>query len=754
MRVILNNLSINLFAVLSVINISVFYFYSAFPDHFLRIQSGNSLNSIFYAVSSFFVSISFFTGIFVGPILAICLYAKFKEIGSLKVKKINFFTLGLFGISSIFLFYSAPSSLGLGLRSLIQYKLSPLVLFIILLASSFLMILSIMRVRNLYLNLMKFSLKIKNKFLMLFFKNKSPLNTTDYDSNDINKEESFSVSDDVKITESHMKLDDIPKVLELDDFLIDNSEDGPKEEFFIDQEVSKINVRASKPVQKKKRRFKNKDEKYESEDSLIGTLVSESRINISSPEQKYFEDIMNRVEEKLKEFKIEARVINVLKGPVVDTFEIELGPGVKVSKVTGLTEDLSLALSGAPIRMIYPIKGKTTMGIEVPRNPREIIYLDDVLKARDFKTSNKRLPIAMGKDAFGYTKVVDLASMPHMLVAGATGAGKSVFINTLLVSLLVKLNPQKLKLILIDPKQLELALYSRLPHLIMPVMTDPKSSSLSLLWACQEMERRYTILKEMGVRNIEGFNQKLNKSSDNDLEKIRHLYKSDESLELPYIVIIVDEFADLILSKVGKDIETNICRLAAKARASGIHLVLATQRPSVDVITGLVKSNFPTRVSFRVTSPVDSRTILNKMGAEKLLGKGDMLYKHGVEMERLHSSYIDENEIENLIDMMCAEDPKFNASALEFLEEMENGGGDISLPEEVVISQTLPEVSGKDELFDDALKLVQETRSASASFLQRRLKIGYNRAANLIEEMEMQGVVGPQQGSKPRKVLI
>lgn len=352
----------------------------------------------------------------------------------------------------------------------------------------------------------------------------------------------------------------------------------------------------------------------------------------------------------------------------------------------------------------------------------------------------------MGKDAFGETLVVDLAAMPHMLIAGATGAGKSVFINTLLVSLLVKLSPKKMKLILVDPKQLELALYANLPHLVLPVVTDPKRASLALLWSCQEMERRYSILKELGVRNIEGFNKKVTKASPHVLSQIAQYYDDEsQGYELPYLVIVVDEFADLILTKEGKDIETNICRLAAKARACGIHLVLATQRPSVDVITGLIKSNFPTRVSFRVTSSIDSRTILNSVGAEKLLGKGDMLYKHGVEMTRVHAAYVDEDEIEGLMDKLCEVDSEFNEQALNFLEKGEEEAN--AFPGE---SSPAP---GEKGLYDQAVEVVLKHKAASASMLQRRLRIGYNRAANLIEMMEERGIVGPSQGSKPREIL-
>ncbi len=740
MRVISKHFLLIALGIFALINAFYFFFSTSLIDNAFHISSKSSSTNFFsYYLFSAFAFVEFYTGVFVCMVFGTFLMIHDKFLSSKNIL-ISLVAFGcLFVLGSFFTSYFYPHMIGFGLDS--YYKTSLGGSFIFLISSISLMLLAFCLLgKSLFTFKPNINLeKIKNIKIPKIFEKK-----IQEESND--SFESFDFEDEIYEQEVEEEEADL--------------EELSKDEFFIDQENAKIAVRPNPKVISKVSKIKNplarkkSISSYQSQDSLITSLESMSRKVIAGPDQKYFESIMNRIEEKLREFKIEAKVINALKGPVVDTFEVELGPGVKVSKVTGLTEDLSLALSGAPIRMIYPLKGRTTMGIEVPRNPREIIYLDEVLKARAYKNSSMKLPIAMGKDAFGATKVVDLGAMPHMLVAGATGAGKSVFINTLLVSLLVKLNPEKLKLILVDPKQLELALYSKLPHLLMPVMTDPKSSSLALLWACQEMERRYTILKEMGVRNIDGFNEKLARSSKADVEKIRKLYKTGESLELPYIVIIVDEFADLILSKVGKDIETNICRLAAKARASGIHLVLATQRPSVDVITGLVKSNFPTRVSFRVTSPVDSRTILNSMGAEKLLGKGDMLYKHGVEMERLHASYIDENEIENFIEKMSSGEPKFNDQAMEFLEEMESGGSDLRFPDEVKIDQTFPEISNKDVLYKDAVTLVQETRSASASFLQRRLKIGYNRAANLIEEMESDGIVGPQQGSKPRKVLI
>lgn len=494
------------------------------------------------------------------------------------------------------------------------------------------------------------------------------------------------------------------------------------------------------------------EDKFFDSDELINCITQKNQLNqFKDPDDQYFEKIARSIEEKLKEFNINSQIINVLKGPVVDTFELELGAGVKVTGVTNRTDDLSLALMGAPIRMVYPMKGKSTIGIEVPRNPRDVIYLDEVLKSPMFNNPSYRLPIAMGKDAYGDPAVIDLAATPHLLVAGTTGAGKSVFINTLLISLIIKFSPKKLRLIMLDPKQLELALYQRLPHLIMPVVTDPQIASIALMWAIEEMERRYTLLKDFGVKNIDGFNKKVKIAGPELTCKISKYYPDSDTVdfELPFIVIVVDEFADLMLSKSGKAIEVAISKLAAKARASGIHIVLATQRPSTDIITGVIKANFPTRVAFRVFTNIDSRVILDGMGAEKLLGKGDMLFKQGIDILRMHSAYVHEDEIEALVDKLATLPAQFNTDAMEFIQN--NGVAD-----EDVEGITSDGEGGplKDEKYMDAVRCVASHRVASASFLQRRLGVGYNRAANLIEEMERHGVVGPAQGSKPRKVLV
>lgn len=551
-------------------------------------------------------------------------------------------------------------------------------------------------------------------------------------------EEDDEIVDEVEETEDEEESEE--EVEEFNDSIDEAVEEEEDSEEF--EEVES-------PFQKKKPIV---EDKFFESDELISCIAPKNQTNkISDPSDTYFTTIARAIEEKLKEFNISSQVINVLKGPVVDTFELELGAGVKVAGVTNRTDDLSLALMGAPIRMVYPMKGKSTIGIEVPRNPRDVIYLDEVLKSPHFNNPSYKLPIAMGKDAYGDAAVIDLAGTPHLLVAGTTGAGKSVFVNTLLVSLIIRFSPKKLRLIMLDPKQLELALYQRLPHLIMPVVTDPSIASAALLWAIDEMERRYSLLKDFAVKNIEGFNKKVAGAGTDLTCKINKYYPDAEvvGFELPYIVVVVDEFADLMLSKSGKAIETSISRLAAKARASGIHIVLATQRPSTDIITGVIKANFPTRVSFRVFTNIDSRVILDGMGAEKLLGKGDMLFKQGIDILRMHSAYVNEDEIEALVDKLATLPIQYDTGAMEFLES--NGTVDT----DVEGITTDGEGGGlKDEKYDDAVRCVAMHRVASASFLQRRLGVGYNRAANLIEEMERHGVVGPAQGSKPRKVLV
>jgi S-DNA-T family DNA segregation ATPase FtsK/SpoIIIE len=792
---------------LTVVTLVVFYYRDTLPDNYLAISSTSSGGFFAYYITSFLNFINYYSGpwVFVPCAVFTSFYVLVFSKRADWIDALNIFSLSIFSLLTIFYFQSGL--LGAGLYQLLDITFSPFSMFLVWAVSATLFLWGAFR-GGFTSKVKKVSDEIKNfnyqaaadgvSEKVLLLKNRLGIKPRD-----INEEEEVSVleihkqQDIVKpsmITNAVKNEEnsegfvselaatgllgnseglDATKLLvqgqETEKFMVPITEtraiemaDEFEDDGFMD--VASVNAEGNESsdddeyvdeseistFQSKAHRISAfNDEKYYNLVKLASHKKN-TEVKFSQPEDKYFHDIISKIQSKLGEFKIQGQIINVLKGPVVDTFEWELGAGEKVSRLTSIAEDLSLALSGSPIRMVYPMKGRTTVGIEVPRNPRDFIFLDEIISSKDFMNTAHQLPLAMGKDAFGEPVVVDLAAMPHMLVAGSTGAGKSVFINSVLVSLLLKKSPNQMKLILIDPKQLELALYARLPHLIMPVITEAKTAATALLWGCQEMERRYSIMSEFGVRNIEGFNHKLKNAQGPAIDKIRKFYEytSEETYELPYIVVIVDEFADLILTQKGKEIETHICRLAAKARAAGIHLMLATQRPSVDVITGLIKSNFPTRVSFRVTSSTDSRTILNAMGAEKLLGKGDMLYKQGVDTTRIHSAYIEELEIESLTEKLSEMTPSFDPTVMEFLE---NGGEEE--PAHVVTARD-DLGGGKDDKYDEAVRVVLEHRSASASLLQRRLGVGYNRAANLIEEMESKGVVGPAQGSKPRKVLM
>lgn len=486
---------------------------------------------------------------------------------------------------------------------------------------------------------------------------------------------------------------------------------------------------------------------------IVGAFSKPKKVTATSaPKSDYYEHIAQAIEDKFAEFNVEGKIVNVLKGPIVDTFELELGSGVRVGKIEGFEDDLGLALQGVNVRIVPQMKGKSTMGIEVPRRmaDREIIYLDQILNSQEFQKTNAQLPLAMGKDVYGKPAITDLASLPHLLVAGTTGSGKSVYLNSILVSLLVKKSPSQMKLILIDPKRVELAMFSKLPHLLMPTVTDHKKASVAFLWAIEEMERRYQILLEASVKNIASFNEKWEEKK-NDPEfvySLKKYYPEDKAdFHLPYIVIVIDEFANLMSSNSGKEIEQSISTLAAKARASGIHVILATQRPSVDVVSGIVKTNFPTRIAFRVASPQDSKTILNLGGAEKLLGRGDMLFLKDADMLRMHSAYIVDEEIEATTSELSKLEIEYDAGALEMLEregqEATRGAG---------LAGGNP--AEEDEYYPKALELVLQTRTASATMLQRRLGIGYPRAGKLIDLLEANGVISPPDGAKPRKVLI
>jgi len=482
------------------------------------------------------------------------------------------------------------------------------------------------------------------------------------------------------------------------------------------------------------------------------------------------------MEKKLKDFGVEGEVVEICPGPVITMYEFSPGPGIKVSRIAGLSDDLTMALQAHSIRIVAPIPGKGVVGIELPNREREMVSLKEIFNSEEFHKGKMKLPLALGKDIAGNPLVTDLARMPHLLVAGATGSGKSVAINTMILSLLYTSTPTDVRIIMVDPKMLELSVYEGIPHLLLPVVTDPKKASLALKWAVEEMGRRYRLMSDKGVRNIDSYNKELERSEkeaaenkakgvvvveeieeledeveehDDNLEAreaaIQAYLEKEDVLEhghLPYIVVIVDELADLMMV-AGREIEESIARLAQMARAAGIHLILATQRPSVDVITGLIKANFPARISFQVSSKIDSRTILDGNGAESLLGAGDMLFlpPGTSKMLRSHGAFVSDTEVGRVVEFLKKQGkPVYEKSILEMKANDEKGGSD---DEEL------------DERYDDALALVAEAKQASISMIQRRLRIGYNRAARIMEKMEQEGVVGPSDGtSKPREVFI
>ena len=473
---------------------------------------------------------------------------------------------------------------------------------------------------------------------------------------------------------------------------------------------------------------------------LLSVGAKENQIN--DDVHKKFLEIGRLIEERCREFAVEGEVTAYHPGPVVTTFEFKPSAGVKYAKVVNLGDDLALALKAESIR-IERISGSSTVGIEVPNRRRDLITLRDIVDTEVFVQSPSLLTLALGKDIHGDAMVTDLGRMPHLLVAGATGAGKSVGLNSMIVSLLYKALPRQLRMLMIDPKMVELKIYEDIPHLLHPIVTDPKLASNALIWAVAEMENRYRTLAECGVRNIDQYNALLK-----DPEAHRRARKAAPGDERPtpepmhYIVIIIDEFADLMMI-APKDVEDSVTRLAQKARAVGIHLIVATQRPSVDVITGVIKANFPSRIAYQVASKVDSRTILDTQGAEKLLGSGDMLFlpPGTARIRRIHGAYVSEKEINDVVDFV-----RKNQGEPKFLEE---------------ITQVVAEKGPADGIeylddpkYDEAVRVVLSTGQASASYLQRRLKLGYSRAARLIEIMEAHGIVGPSQGSKPRDILI
>ena len=450
-----------------------------------------------------------------------------------------------------------------------------------------------------------------------------------------------------------------------------------------------------------------------------------------------------RLEKKLEDFGVEGEVVEILPGPVITMYEYKPAPGVKISKVAGLSDDLALTLRAQSIRIVAPIPGKAAIGIEIPNNQRQMVYLKELLSSSAYTDTKSKLPIALGKDITGSAVVADLAKMPHLLVAGATGTGKSVSINAMIQSLLYTTTPETARFLMVDPKRIELSVYQDIPHLLHPVVTEPKDANKALKWAVREMERRYMLLSDRGVRNIDSYNRKIVKQPKQK-DPIRE--GGEEGGEdrgtdrhLPYIIIIIDELADLMMVS-SKEVEESITRLAQMARAAGIHLIIATQRPSVNVLTGIIKANFPTRLSFQVSSKVDSRTILDTNGAEHLLGDGDMLFMPpGVgRLQRIHGAYISDEEVKEVADFLRSQKkPDYDPTILTHMVEEET---------------TDEEPLEMDEKFDEAVEVVCNSGQASISMVQRKLRVGYNRAARMIETMETEGIVGPSDGVRPREV--
>lgn len=461
-----------------------------------------------------------------------------------------------------------------------------------------------------------------------------------------------------------------------------------------------------------------------------------------------FEELSHLVEQRLSDFGVEVRVVAVHPGPVITRFELELAPGIKVSKITGLAKDIARSLSTVSVRIVEVIPGKSVIGLEIPNENREMVTLRDILASQRFTQSRSPVSLVLGKDISGHSVVVDLIKMPHLLVAGTTGSGKSVSLNAMLLSMLFKSTPDQLRLILIDPKMLELSIYDGIPHLLTPVITDMKDAANALRWCVAEMDRRYRLMASLGVRNVSGYNQKVTDAikQGQPLLMPGALVTDEESARtylesMPLIVVIADELADMMMV-VGKKVEDLIARIAQKARAAGIHLILATQRPSVDVITGLIKANIPTRIAFQVSSRIDSRTILDQQGAEQLLGHGDMLYMpSGAGLPiRVHGAYVADEEVHRVVAAWRSYGEPIYLH--DITDEKSDGGEGLGLG-----------TGEQDPLYDQAVRIVTEARRASISLVQRRLRIGYNRAARMMEEMEAAGVVSGMDSSGGREVL-
>lgn len=486
------------------------------------------------------------------------------------------------------------------------------------------------------------------------------------------------------------------------------------------------------------------------------TLLEEIQHKDARVKRDYLVTNSRILEKKLSDFGVEGRVVEVSPGPVITMYELEPAPGVKINRITNLSDDLALALMAPSIRIIAPIPGKSVIGIEIPNLKRDPVFLKEVLDNDAFTNSSVRLPIALGVDFVGAPVVADLTKMPHLLIAGTTGSGKSVALNAMICSILFKAQPDAVKFLMVDPKRLELSSYEGIPHLMHPVVVDPKKASQVLRWTVEEMERRYRVISDLGVKSIDAYNELLLKnpkgktpvredavegSDDFPAGNTVNSSRQITHARLPYIVVVIDELADLMMV-ASRDVEESLTRLAQMARAAGIHLIIATQRPSVDVITGLIKANFPTRISFQVSSKIDSRTIIDQPGAEQLLGAGDMLFipPGTSKLSRIHGAYVSDQEISRIVDFIKRQaQPSYDASIEKY---------------ELEAAASQHEDEDYDEKYDEAVALVSELGQASISLVQRYMKIGYNRAARIIEQMEREGIVGPSDGAKPRKVLV
>lgn len=497
------------------------------------------------------------------------------------------------------------------------------------------------------------------------------------------------------------------------------------------------------------RRTKKKEKKLEEETIINGdykeskqelkiekyqvpplSLLSDSYVEDKTDTKLNIEENVKTLERTFTNFGIDAKVVGVIHGPTVTRYEIHPAPGVKISKITNLSNDIALSFAVASVRIEAPIPGKNAVGIEVPNRKRINVYLREILQSSEFKNGKYKLPIALGIDIGGNPIIADLTELPHLLIAGATGSGKSVCINNIILSILYKLSPEKVKLLMIDPKRVELNVYNGIPHLLIPIITDASQAIKVLNWSISEMEKRFKMFAEAGVRNLDGYN-----------EYVRNINNGTETL--PYIIIVIDELADLMLSSPVKA-EESLCRLAQMTRATGIHLIIATQRPSVDIITGSIKVNFPSRIAFAVSTQVDSRTILDVNGAEKLLGNGDMLFSPvgASKPIRAQGAFVVEKEIRNVVSFLMknSPSPEYEQEVLEYKKSKS------------ILRET--EEEEEDELFNDAVSIIINSKQASISILQRKLRIGYTRAARLIDVMEKKGIVGPYDGRNPRKILI